>query len=55
MFIFLVAVLVVAVLMAFAASFKWRYGRPEHFPSGEISFVVFVLLALFSHRQIIVS
>jgi hypothetical protein len=44
--IFLVAALVVAILVALAAFARWRDTK-RAFPSGEISFVAFVLLALF--------
>jgi hypothetical protein len=44
--ILLVAALVVAILVALAALARWRDTK-RAFPSGEISFVAFVLLALF--------
>ncbi len=43
MLIFLGMVLVVAILVGFSK----RSSGPEHFPSGEISFVMLVFLALF--------
>jgi hypothetical protein len=43
MLIFLVVALALAILVGLS---KWR-NRREHFPSGEISFILLVFLALF--------